>query len=129
MSSNQSGRLVAGCVSYHPIVLTGLRTTTERRLQSDFFLRPFLGPGGGTWAVHINNSRTGTISKYALTQPPMASLSTMSKGNPSSKVTNSSPQSTAELGRTEDRRRALKVGGTALLALSFQTLGKANSCL
>ncbi|KAG8698686.1 hypothetical protein FRC11_014219, partial [Ceratobasidium sp. 423] len=29
----------------------------------------------------------------------------------------------AELGRIEGRRRALKVGGTALLALTFQTLG------
>lgn len=29
-----------------------------------------------------------------------------------------------ELGKKEDRRKALKVGGSALLALTFQTLGK-----
>ncbi|CAE6535257.1 unnamed protein product [Rhizoctonia solani] len=41
----------------------------------------------------------------------------------SSSVSKEKMSESAELGRTEDRRRALKVGGTALLALSFQTLG------
>ncbi|KAG8720565.1 hypothetical protein FRC08_018842 [Ceratobasidium sp. 394] len=35
----------------------------------------------------------------------------------------SSQAHSAELGKTEDRRKALKVGGSALLALTFQTLG------
>ncbi|KAG8743230.1 hypothetical protein FRC10_000231 [Ceratobasidium sp. 414] len=35
----------------------------------------------------------------------------------------SSRTDSAELGKTQDRRKALKVGGSALLALTFQTLG------
>ncbi|KAF8604432.1 potassium transporter [Ceratobasidium sp. AG-I] len=47
-----------------------------------------------------------------------------SKTEPASTVgTKRSTDPSIELGKTEDRRKALKVGGSALLALTFQTLG------
>jgi uncharacterized membrane protein YbhN (UPF0104 family) len=55
----------------------------------------------------------------------MISLPFMSKDKPSvASPFDPSSQITTELGKTEDRRRALRVGGSALLALSFQTLGE-----
>ncbi|KAG9102566.1 hypothetical protein FRC06_001760 [Ceratobasidium sp. 370] len=50
-------------------------------------------------------------------------ISSPEKQAPKPSFDPSSRANSAELGKTEDRRKALKVGGTALLALTFQTLG------